>query len=223
MREGSTKQRMKSVYFISGLGADKRAFSFFNLSFCNPVFIDWIVPETSETMATYANRLRAIILEKAPIVVGLSFGGMLVTEMAKADGSIKAILISSNKKASEFPFWLRVGKYFPVYKWVPDFLYTFCSLITLCFLGAKGKEEREVLRKVLADTDIHFTKWAIEAIMNWDSKIVPSNITNIHGTADKLLPHRFLKANYTIVDGEHLMVMDKSEEISAVLRRIITG
>jgi hypothetical protein len=33
---------MKKVYFISGLGADKRAFSFLDLSFCEPVFINWI-------------------------------------------------------------------------------------------------------------------------------------------------------------------------------------
>ena len=214
---------MQTVYFITGLGADKRTFSFLDLSFCNPIFIDWFIPLHNETMGAYAERLRAIIPETNPTIVGLSFGGMLLTEMAKADKNIKAIIVSSNKTASEFPFWLRLGKYFPVYKWVPDFFYTYYSFITLWFLGAKGKEERKVLRKIIANTDIYFTKWAIGAIMNWDNETVPSNITHIHGTADKLLPYMFVKSNYTINAGEHLMIMDKATEISALLKRIIEG
>jgi len=214
---------MKNVYFISGLGADKRSFSFLDLSFCNPVFVDWIVPLHKETMADYAMRLRASIPETNPIIVGLSFGGMLVTEMAKADVNIKAVIVSSNKTASEFPFWLGLGKYFPVYKWVPSFFYNHCSIVTLWFLGAKGKEEKIVLRKIIADTDIHFTKWAIEAIMNWDNETIPPNIIHIHGTADKLLPYMFVKTDFTLTGSEHLMIMDKATEVSSILKRIIVG
>jgi hypothetical protein len=48
---------LKKVYFISGLGADKRAFSFLDLSFCEPVFIEWIKPLKNETLQGYALRL----------------------------------------------------------------------------------------------------------------------------------------------------------------------
>jgi pimeloyl-ACP methyl ester carboxylesterase len=212
---------MQTVYFITGLGADKRTFSFLDLSFCNPVFIDWLVPLPKETMADYAERLRATIPETNPIVVGLSFGGMLLTEMAKADKNIKVILVSSNKTASEFPFWLRLGKYFPVYKWVPNIFYTYCSFITLWFLGAKGKDERKVLRNIIANTDIYFTKWAIGAIMNWENETVPSNIIHIHGKADKLLPYMFVNPDFTITAGEHLMIMDKAVEVSALLKELL--
>ena len=119
---------MKTVYFISGLGADERTFSFLDLSFCNPIFIERLVPIPKETMAEYAKRLRAKIPDENPKIVGLSFGGMLLTEMAKADSKIEAILLSSNKTKSEFPLWLRLGKYFPMYKWIPNIIYTSCSL-----------------------------------------------------------------------------------------------
>jgi hypothetical protein len=49
---------MKKVYFISGLGADKRAFSFLDLSFCEPVFIDWIQPLKNELLPEYALDLK---------------------------------------------------------------------------------------------------------------------------------------------------------------------
>ncbi len=213
---------MKKVYFITGLGANKKAFSFLDLSFCEPVFIDWLFPLPKETMSNYAKRLRTLITDAEPIVVGLSFGGMLVTEMAKADSGMRAIIISSNKLASEFPFWLRLGKWFPIYRWVPDFFYTYCGRITLWILGAKGIEEKKVLKQIIADSDIQFTKWAIGAIMNWDNEIVPSNLTHIHGTSDKLLPYRFVNPDYTLKGGEHLMIMDKAVEISALLKELVS-
>ncbi|HQV56104.1 MAG TPA: alpha/beta hydrolase, partial [Chitinophagaceae bacterium] len=86
---------MKKVYFISGLGADKRAFSFLDLSFCEPIFIDWIKPVDNESLYQYAMRLKEQINEPSPIIVGVSFGGMLATEIAKSDASAKVIIISS--------------------------------------------------------------------------------------------------------------------------------
>ena len=71
------------VYFISGLGADYRVFSLLELSFCEPVFIGWIKPQPNESLPHYAARLLEQIPETSPIIVGISFGGMLVTEMAR--------------------------------------------------------------------------------------------------------------------------------------------
>ena len=88
---------MKKVYFISGLGADKRAFSFLDLSFCEPVFIEWIKPLHKESLQQYALRLKEQIKEASPTIVGMSFGGMLATEIAKLDATAKIIIISSNK------------------------------------------------------------------------------------------------------------------------------
>src|SRR5690349_1052469 len=153
---------MQKVYYISGLGADKRAFSFLDLSFCEPVFVDWISPLKNESLKDYALRLRQQIKEEHPTVVGVSFGGMLATEMAKTDGQMKAIIIASNKSAREFPAYLRVGKYFPVYKLLPGKWLKTGKLNWI--LGAKGEEQKKLLRAILADADPAFLKWAIGAI-----------------------------------------------------------
>src|SRR5436190_22473098 len=100
---------MKKIYFISGLGADKRVFSFLDLSFCEPIFIDWITPLKKESLESYALRLRQSIPEPEPIIIGISFGGMLATEMAKADNRIKSIIIASNKTSDELPKLFRIG------------------------------------------------------------------------------------------------------------------
>lgn len=208
------------IYFISGLGADKRVFSFLDLSFCEPVFIDWINPEPEETLSSYALRLRALIPDEAPVVVGLSLGGMLAAEMAKADNKVKAILISSNKTSTEFPSYLRLFKYIPAYKWIPGkVLKNMQSVYTYSF-GVKDPQQKKMLYEIIADADIPFVRWAIGAIMHWNSTVSTPNIIQIHGTGDRLLRIRYVKPDYIIDGGSHTMTFDKHEEISALLREL---
>jgi len=211
---------MKKVYFLSGLGADKRAFSVLDLSFCEPVFIDWIKPLPGESLVHYATRLRQQIPEEHPIIVGVSFGGMLACEMAKTDALMKVIIIASNKSANEFPYYLRLGKYFPVYRWLPGKLIkSGRSLIWI--LGIKDKAQKKLVADIASGIDPAFLKWAIDAILHWQEKNVPVNVTHIHGTADKLLPFRYVKADYEIKGGTHLISINKPKEISSLLQKLI--
>jgi pimeloyl-ACP methyl ester carboxylesterase len=213
---------VKKVYFISGLGADKRAFSFLDLLFCEPIFIDWIPPIKNESLSAYAIRLKEQIKETDPTIVGVSFGGMLATEMAKADPTVKAILISSNKIKKEFPGIFMIGKYIPVYKWIPSALLKRATTIRKKFFGPKGEDQQKVFHQILKDSDPNFTKWAVYAILHWQNRIIPANITHIHGTADKLLPYRLVNADYPIEKGTHLMIMNHHKELSALLKKLVT-
>lgn len=214
-------QIMQNVYFISGLGASKKAFSFLDLSFCIPIFIEWIEPLNIESLPNYAQRLTAQIKKPNAIVVGLSFGGMLATEIAKNNPKMKVILISSNKTHTEFPKLLKIGKYIPAYQWLPNNSMKKSSNFFAWLLGAKGKEQRMIQQQIARDTNPAFTKWAIYAILHWNNTIIPSNIVHIHGTADKLLPYRLVKVDYTIEGGEHLMIMDKAKEVSSLLKQLL--
>jgi len=85
---------MQTIYCISGLGANEKVFQFLDLSFAKPVFIQWIRPLDNETLPQYAMRLKEeFISEPKPVIFGLSLGGMLAVEIAKAMPSSKAILI----------------------------------------------------------------------------------------------------------------------------------
>ena len=211
---------MKKVYFLSGLGADKRAFSVLDLSFCEPVFIDWIKPLPGESLVHYATRLRQEILEEHPSIVGVSFGGLLACEMAKTDPLMKVIIIASNKSANEFPYYLRLGKYFPVYRWLPEKLIKSGKSLSWV-LGVKDKAQRKLLSDIVADIDPSFLKWSIHAILHWQEKNAPGNVTHIHGTADKLLPFRYVKADYKIQGGTHLISINKPKEISSLLQKLV--
>ena len=82
---------------------------------------------------------------------------------------------------------------------------------------AAGKIYFEIVR----DTDPEFLKWSITAILNWKNKEVPNNLVHMHGTADRLLPHRLVKADYLVEGGNHVMPMDSHEEVSALLKTLI--
>ena len=88
---------MKTIYCISGLGADERAFSKLKIDGYSLRVIPWLMPEPGETIQHYATRMRAIIDDPEPILMGLSFGGMLCAEIAKQIPVQKLILISSVK------------------------------------------------------------------------------------------------------------------------------
>ena len=212
---------MKKVYFISGLGADKRAFSFLDLSFCEPVFIEWIKPLRNESLPDYALRLKEQIADPHPIVIGVSFGGMLATEIAKSDPSAKAIIISSNKTKKEFPKIFLAGKYIPAYKWVPPAFLKKATLIRSKFFGPKGEKQKEMFKQILNDADTNFSRWAIHSILHWENSEIPENLTHIHGTSDKLLPFRLVKADFKIEGGSHLMIMNQYDEISALIKKLI--
>lgn len=212
---------MKKVYFISGLGADKRIFSFLDLSFCEPVFIDWITPVKNETLENYALRLRQQIPEQSPWIVGISFGGMLTVEIAKADPTVHAIILSSNKTKQEFPAYFKAGLYLPLYKWSPARWSKRFTLRTSFLLGGTNEAEKKLLHQIIRESDIRFVRWAISAILHWKNMSIPGNIIHVHGTADKLLPCRYVKADYLVEGGTHVMTLDKHAEISRLLQRLI--
>ncbi len=212
---------MQTVYFISGLGANERTFSFLNLSFCNPIFIEWEQPLKDETLPQYADRLVKKIPDSEPVIVGLSLGGMLATEMAKLNPKAKVIIISSNKTSLEFPAYLRVGLYLPVYRWMGKSTQQRSKFLFLWIIGPKGEKSKTLLKSITAESDPRLTAQFIDMILRWKNEVVPPNVVHIHGTGDKLLPYRKVKADYTIKGGTHLMIMNEAQEISALLQKLI--
>lgn len=212
---------MKKVYFISGLGADRRIFSMLDLSFCKPVFIDWISPLKNESLENYALRLRQQIPEKDPVIVGISFGGMLTVEMAKDNPAVKAIILSSNKTKKEFPFYFKAVRFIPFYTWGTGSISKKIMQRFSSILGGTNTEENKLLQEIIMDSDVSFVRWAISAILNWENSTIPGNLIHIHGSADKLLPLRFVKADHIVDGGTHVMTLDKKEEISRILKELI--
>ena len=212
---------MQTIYCISGLGADEGVFKNLDLSFAKTVFIQWLDPLPDESLSNYSTRLQQkFIHEPDPIILGLSLGGMIATEIAKANPSAKTIIVSSAKTADEIPFYWKVFQYVPLYKILPHWSIKKSTNIQYYFLGASSKPTKKYVYEAIEKADTNFYRWAVGAIIKWRNKTVPSNITHIHGLNDRILPSRFVKADIMIDKGGHLMIMEKADEISALIKKV---
>ena len=210
---------MKTVYLISGLGADYRAFRFLELKNCEIIHIHWIQPEKGETIQAYATRLLLQIKNPAPILIGLSFGGMIAIEMGKLIRTRKIILISSAQTKDELPLYFRLAGWLRIDGLIPvRFLKKINPLVEWAF-GVSNADEKSMLASFLEATSSSFMKWAIHVIVHWKNEIRLNNVVCIHGTNDRILPKT--KAEYYVKDGGHLMILNKHREISHLINTLI--
>lgn len=214
-----------NVYFISGLGTDKRVFKKLHLS---PSFtihhIEWIPFENGESLGHYAKRLSELIDTTQPFsLVGLSLGGMVVSEMCTFLQPQKAIIISSAATAKELPPYFTVAGKLNLNKLVPTRFYQWPSQLAYWFFGIKTDEEKALFKSILKDADYHFVRRAINAVMHWHLKEKPKGLVHIHGAIDKLLPLQFAHADVVVKGGGHLMVFSMADEISVLLEKELSG
>jgi pimeloyl-ACP methyl ester carboxylesterase len=212
----------KKIYLISGLGADERIFKFLILGDYEPIHIKWIEPRQHETIKDYAIRLREQIETDKPLILGVSFGGMIATEIAKQIDYEQVILISSAKTKNEIPILYRLIGQINLHRFIPIKLFKQANFLTYWFFGMKTKTEKKLLKSILIDTDSSFLKWAINSILKWDNEYQITRLIQIHGSQDKILPKRnIIKVDYEIDKGGHLMIYNQANEINHILGRIL--
>ena len=211
----------KQLYLFSGLGADERIFHTLDLTDFSVTFVKWISPVRRESIQAYAARLLEQIKSKNPVLIGLSFGGIMAVEIAKLIETEKVILISSAKTHSEIPVYFRMAGWMRIHRLVPVGMYKNSHLVSKWIFGTKTNPHSQLLYQILKDTDPVFLKWAIDKVVNWRNKTIAKNVFHIHGSHDRLLPHRFVKCHVTIDKGGHLITLSQPEDLNRILREQI--
>lgn len=212
---------MKDIYLLSGLGADHRVLQDLDFSGFNATFIKWIQPLENELIEDYAKRLTEQIITQNPIIIGLSFGGIMAVEIGKLIDTERIILIASAKTKFEIPFYYRFAGSLGLHKLLPANLMKQPNFISNWFFGTESKKDKVLLASILRETDSKFLKWAINKIVNWQNVIIPLNLKHIHGTADRILPYRFVLADVKIGGGGHFMTMNMVDELNREIRKIL--
>lgn len=210
---------MKEIYLVSGLGADERIFEYLDLRPYKKTCLKWICPNENETIAHYAARLRGQIETENPILIGVSFGGMIAVEIGKLIKTEKIILISSAKTKEDIPLHYRVMGAINFNKLMPKGGLQKMHGIIAWLFGVANDEERELLKEFISSTDERFVQWAIHHIINWENKMLLPNAVLIHGTSDRLLSSS--TPDYSIKDGGHFMIVNRCTEISAIIHSIL--
>jgi len=211
------------IYLVPGQGADHRLFSKLHLSSKFELkYIKSETPAKGASMKDYAKQLSLQIDNSKPfILIGVSIGGMIATEINELLHPVKTIVISSAKHKEEIPGLYRAQKYFPVYKLIPGALSKIgAQILQPIFEPARNKEE-EIFKQMLKDKEPVYMKRTIPMIVNWERTAFDPDIISIHGTKDNTLPIKNVKVDYTIMDGSHLMILTKADELSELLDELL--
>jgi len=211
------------VYMMPGLAASSSIFERIVLpdAIFEIVLLEWEIPLDRETLKEYAKRIAKKIQHPNPILIGVSFGGILVQEMARFIDARKVIIISSAKSNLEFPMRMKVAKTTKAYKLIPtNLLANVESLVKFSF-GAKIDQRLKLYEKFLRIRDKRYLDWAIEQIIFWERTAVDENVIHIHGDEDDVFPIKYVKNCIVVKGGTHAMILSKYKWFNENLSRII--
>jgi pimeloyl-ACP methyl ester carboxylesterase len=212
---------MKTIYCISGLGADERAFSRLKVEGYHLICLPWLTPLPKESITAYATRMSKGITAENPILMGLSFGGMMSIEISKLIPVETVILISSIKSTNEMPRWMKLAGSLKLNRLFPMRSFRLTEPIQNRFIGITLPDEIELVRSYRKNAPQVYMDWAINEVLNWRNDFQPATIYHVHGDADRIFPVANLSPNYIIKGGGHFMIMNKFKEVNAALQQIL--
>lgn len=213
------------VYFMPGLAASSLIFENIKLpeDQFEMILLDWENPHKNETLLDYAKRICKKIKHDNPVLIGVSFGGILVQEMAQFVNARKVIIISSAKSNTEFPRRMRFAKVTQAYKLLPLNLIKFIEKLTAYSFSDKVSKRLKLYEKYLSMRDKDYLAWAIKNVILWDRKVADKNVIHIHGDADEVFPPQYIKNFIPVPGGTHIMIIDKYKWMNENLPAIILG
>jgi pimeloyl-ACP methyl ester carboxylesterase len=211
------------VYFMPGMAANPSIFK--NIALPIETFeshlLEWFVPSRNMALSEYAKAMGEQVVHENPVLIGVSFGGMLVQEMAKHIPVKKIIIVSSVKKASELPKRMHFAKYTRLHKLLPTGLVNNVELLAKYAFGEKVNKRLKLYAEYLSLRDKYYIDWSIDQIVNWRSSEQPLNLVHIHGEKDPVFPIRNIKDCIPVKNGTHTMIIHRAHWFNEHLPTII--
>lgn len=211
------------VYLMPGLAASPLIFERIALPIdrFNVHLLEWQIPLEAESLAAYAERLSKKVTGKHIILIGVSFGGILVQEMKSFVKPEKVIIVSSVKSNLEFPRRFKIAKTTKAYKLLPIKLLLNVEQLAKFSFGDTINKRLKLYEKFLSVRDEKYLQWSIEQVILWNRIEVDPEVIHIHGDADEVFPPKYIKNAIWIKDGTHIMILNKYKWLNENLPKII--
>lgn len=213
------------IYFMPGLAAgpeifenlqlDDNLYDFYYLKWKKPIALE-------ESLANYAMRMTDDVKHENPVLVGVSFGGVLVQEMSKFLDAKKVIIVSSVKTNQELPKRFKFASMSKLYKLFPTKVVSNFENYSKFFLGKSLKKRAKIYKKYLSVRNETYLKWSIHNVLHWQQNKPLENIIHIHGTNDHVFPFKNIKNAIAIEGGTHVMILNKAKKISKIIHESLT-
>lgn len=214
------KQKKTPIYFVPGLAASSSIFEYLKLSeeYFEIILLEWLIPKSkTESLDNYVKRMSEKIKHERFILVGVSFGGIVVQEMSKYCKPLKTIIISSVKHENEFPKRLKALRKTKAYKLTPVKAITNIENFAKYAFGKVAKKRIDLYKKYLAMRDEIYLPWAIYNVLHWKQTNKNEHIIHIHGNNDNIFPIKNIKNCIIVEGGTHVMILNKAKQISEII------
>ncbi|SDR86298.1 alpha/beta hydrolase [Gramella sp. MAR_2010_147] len=222
------KQEVKltHVYLMPGMAADSAIFE--KLSLPEERFkvhlLEWEIPELNESLEKYSERMTKHILHENIALIGVSFGGVIVQEMAKHLDLYRLIIISSVKCTKELPARMRFASRTGLFKMIPTSLATYVDHFEKFAFGDFLKKRARLYKQYISITDKQYLDWAIKNMVNWKCEKPDEKVIHIHGDRDEVFPIKNIEKAIVVKGGTHIMIINRFRWFNENLPElIITG
>jgi len=218
-------QELIHVYMMPGMAASPKIFQYIILpeNRFKIHWLKWVIPIENETLEAYAQRMSENVKHENIVLLGVSFGGVLVQEMLPFLRVRKLIIVSSVKSTEELPPRMIIAKTTKAYKLVPTQLAGNIDAFSKYAVGKMVKKRLDLYKTYLTMSDSKYLSWAIENMVCWEQHRIIPNIVHIHGSEDSVFPIKYIKDCITIKGGTHTMILNKYRWFNKHLPTIILG
>lgn len=212
------------LVLLPGLGADSRLFQPQRAAFPDLFAPEWLLPRDGEALRGYAARWAEVIRTRVPadrplVLGGVSFGGMIASEMAAILQPLRLVLIGSALSPAEIAPSLKgvavAGRF------VPNSVGERSKKMGKLFirqLGPMRRADREFLESMIDAVPFSFIKWAGRAIFSWPGCQPTCPIIRIHGDRDRIIPLREQDVRHVVRGGGHVPSVSHADEVNELLK-----
>jgi hypothetical protein len=218
-------QQLIPVYLMPGMAANPTIFEYIKLpeDQFEIHWLSWKMPLKKESLQDYAKRMCEDVKHDNPVLLGVSFGGILVQEMSKHISVRKLFVVSSVKTKHELPKRMKLLKLTKAYKLLPTQLMSNIDLLAKYAFGETITKRVELYKKYLSVSDKAYLDWAIEQVICWEQDQPIPEAIHIHGDNDMVFPCSYIPNCTKIKGGTHIMIINKYKWFNENLPKLILG
>lgn len=218
-------QEIIPVYLMPGMAANPTIFEYIKLpeDQFEIHWLSWKIPLKKESLQDYAKRMCEDVKHDNPVLLGVSFGGILVQEMSKHISVRKLFVVSSVKTKHELPKRMKLLKLTKAYKLLPTQLMGNIDLLAKYAFGETITKRVELYKKYLSVSDKAYLDWAIEQVICWEQDQPIPEAIHIHGDNDMVFPCSYIPNCTKIKGGTHIMIINKYKWFNENLPKLILG
>lgn len=222
MERVNVKEKI-GVYLMPGLAASPEIFEHLKLpeTHFEITFLEWFVPDRGMDLRQYALKMCENIRHEHPVLIGVSFGGMLVQEMAEILEPAKTIIISSIKCRSEMPSRMVWARRTGIHHALPTGLLSNVEVLARYTMGGRVKKRLKLYEKYLAVREKEYLNWAIDQAIHWSREEPIPGLIHLHGDKDAVFPISRIGNCQTIPGGTHTMIIHRARWFNERLPAII--